>query len=177
MNSQCKIFHHCHSIVTYRPDSDNYTGNQSENIAISFSQLSDLRTKCQWQDAIAQNPNTKNARHNPKHINQWYFIHWRFVHGIQTRYPIVGGGQLTDSKKRSKLTRHHSQTIYACVESRKPSLNNYSFLPRGGSLKAKILQVQILTKFISFENIFWDIPKIPFAIGNGIKRWFQKFPL
>ena len=74
--------------------------------------------------------------------------------GVQPGYPIVGGGQLKDSKKRSKPTRHHGQTINARVESRKPRLNNYSFLPRDRSLRAIILQVQIMTKFISSENIF-----------------------
>ena len=26
---------------------------------------------------------------NPKHINLWHFIHWRFVCGIQTEYPFT----------------------------------------------------------------------------------------
>ena len=47
------------------------------------------------------------------------------------------------------------------------------FLPKVRSLKAKILQVQILSKFKFSKKFFWDISKILFAIGNGIKRGFQ----
>ena len=36
------------------------------------------------------NPNTKNACRNPKHIIQWYFIHWRFVCSIQSGYFSTG---------------------------------------------------------------------------------------
>ena len=37
---------------------------------------------------------------NPKHINQWHFIYWRFVCGIQTGYQI---------KTIIKLAHHHSE--------------------------------------------------------------------
>mgnify|MGYP001794827247 CR=1 FL=1 len=47
------------------------------------------------------------------------------------------------------------------------------FSPKVRSLKAKILQVQILSKFKFSKKFFWDISKILFAIGNGIKRGFQ----
>ena len=32
-------------------------------------------------------PTPKPQPPDPKHINQWHFIHWRFVRGIQTGYP------------------------------------------------------------------------------------------
>ena len=51
-----------------------------------------LGTKPQCQNANAKDPNTKNANPNPKtptpkHKGLWYFIHWHFVRGFQTRYP------------------------------------------------------------------------------------------
>ena len=45
----------------------------------------------------------------PKHINQWHFMHWLFVRGIQTRYP--------DARIRyqyiRKRSRKHSVHYYS----------------------------------------------------------------
>ena len=47
------------------------------------------------------------------------------------------------------------------------------FSPKVRSLKAKILQVQNLSKFKFSQIFFWNTLEILFAIGNGIKRGDQ----
>ena len=107
-----------------------------------FTRVFDLGTKRQWKMPLPKTPiqkiltpTPKLQVPNPEHINQWYFIHWRFVRAIQTGYPGVWPDKTDTSLfiiRGKRLTFHSPFYLWYLFGSMNSYIsqkcNNYDFL-------------------------------------------------
>ena len=98
---------------------------------------------------------------NPKHKNQWHFIHWRFLRGIMTGYPRFQWQQNSSSTQKShefqvSLPRQSQKSRYHCLSTQTlhTLFSNYFQRTGGLLLFCTVFRAQWLIELIFYSFRF-----------------------